>query len=131
MNFRKRITALSVALIVLFLAGCAPAAEEGGVPVTGGTSIPLPTSIPTGLPPQVVLDAQQWLAQQLNVAVEQVQIVEVEQAEWTDSCLGLGGPNESCLQAITPGWRAVFEINGQRYEVRTDETGSAIRLATP
>jgi hypothetical protein len=83
------------------------------------------------LPPQVVLDAQQWLAQQLNVAIEQVQIVEVEQAEWTDSCLGLGGPNESCLQAITPGWRAVFEINGQRYEVRTDETGSAIRLATP
>jgi heat shock protein HslJ len=43
----------------------------------------------------------------------------------------LGRPNESCLQAITPGWRAVFEINGQRYEVRTDETASTMRLATP
>jgi hypothetical protein len=43
----------------------------------------------------------------------------------------LGRLNESCLQAITPGWRAVFEINGQRYEVRTDETGSTIRLASP
>jgi putative lipoprotein len=43
----------------------------------------------------------------------------------------LGRPNESCLQAVTPGWQAVFEINGQRFEVRTDETGSVIRLASP
>jgi hypothetical protein len=65
------------------------------------------------------------------VAVEQIRVVEVEKAEWTDSCLGLGQPNESCLQAITPGWRVVLEVNGQRYEVRTDETASTIRLAFP
>jgi heat shock protein HslJ len=76
-----------------------------------------------------VLNAQQWLATQLNVVVEQARIVDLEQTEWTDSCLGLGRLNESCLQAITPGWRAVFEINGVTYEVRTDETGSVFRLA--
>lgn len=122
MTFRKRMTYLWVSLSVLFLAACAP--QGSGVPVTGQTPSP-------GLPPKAVLDAQQWLATQLSVAVEQVQIMEVEQAEWSDSCLGLGGPNESCLQVITPGWRAVFEINGQLYEVRTDETGSIIRLASP
>ncbi|MBN2118754.1 MAG: META domain-containing protein [Anaerolineales bacterium] len=77
------------------------------------------------------MDAQRWLAAHLSVAIEEVQIVELEQAEWTDSCLGVGRSNESCLQVITPGWRVVFEINGQRYEVRTDETGSTIRLASP
>jgi heat shock protein HslJ len=101
------------------------------VPVTGQTPSSNTPSATPGLPPKAVLDAQQWLAAQLNLAVEQVKITAVEQAEWTDSCLGLGRLNESCAQVITPGWRVVFEINGQPYEVRTDETGSTIRLASP
>lgn len=120
MTFQKRLIYLGIALSVLLLAACAP--QGGDVPVTDGTP---------GLPPEAVLAAQQWLATQLSVAADRVQIIEVEQAEWTDSCLGLGGPEESCAQVITPGWRAVFEVDGQRYEVRTDETGSTIRLASP
>ena len=34
----------------------------------------------TGLPPEAVLDAQRWLADQLNTAAEQVTIVTIEQA---------------------------------------------------
>jgi heat shock protein HslJ len=83
----------------------------------------------TTLPPNTVLLAQQWLATQLNTAADQIQIVEVEQAEWTDSCLGLGRLNESCLQAITPGWRVVLQSSGVTYEIRTDQTASTIRLA--
>jgi len=118
-------------LLSLVLAACVP--QGTGIPVTGETAVSgAATLVATvGVHPQAILAAQQWLATQLNVAAEQVQVSDVEQVEWTDSCLGLGRPNESCLQAITPGWRAVFEINGQRFEVRTDETGSAIRLASP
>ena len=129
MNFRNKTTLLLLVGSLLILFGCAPQAP--GVPVTGDT----PTvSVPSGspdLPAEAVLEAQQWLATQLSVAAEQVQIIEAEQAEWTDSCLGLGRPNESCLQVITPGWRVVLEVNGQRYEVRTDQTGSVIRVASP
>jgi len=115
--------------LILTLAACGP--QGVGVPVTGETpSVSTPVASPD-LPAKAVLDAQQWLATQLSVAAEQVQIIEAEQAEWTDSCLGLGRPNESCLQAITPGWRVVLEVNGQRYEVRTDQTGSVIRVASP
>jgi heat shock protein HslJ len=122
---------MGLILMALILAACAP--QEPGVPVTGETAVSgAETVVATlGVTPEAVLAAQQWLATQLSVAAEQVQIVEVGQAEWTDSCLGLGRPEESCLQVITPGWSAVFEINGQRYEVRTDETGSIIRLASP
>jgi heat shock protein HslJ len=76
-----------------------------------------------------VLAAQQWLAAQLGVLAKDVKIDNLEQTQWPDSCLGLGRPNESCAQVVTPGWKAVFEVNGNTYEVRTDETGSTIRLA--
>ena len=131
MTFCKRTMYVGMSLLALILAACAP--QGTGIPVTGETAVSgAATAVATaGVTPQAILAAQQWLATQLSVAAEQVQISDVEQAEWTDSCLGLGRPNESCLQAITPGWRAVFEINGQRFEVRTDETGSVIRLASP
>ena len=125
---RKQILPVILAGLLFALAACAPQAD--GVPVTGETATPGgdATASPV-LPPEAVLNAQQWLSDQLRVAAEQIQIVDLEQAEWGDSCLGLGRLNESCLQAITPGWRAVFEVNGVTYEVRTDETGSTIRLA--
>jgi len=110
-------------IAILVLAACAP--QAGQIPVTDGEQTPTVT------PPEAVLKAQKWLAAQFNAAAEQVQIIEVEHAEWSDSCLGLGRPDESCALVITPGWRAVLEINGQRYEVRTDESGSVIRLASP
>jgi hypothetical protein len=81
------------------------------------------------IPPELLRDAQEWLAAQLNMLADEVQVVAVEQVEWTDSCLGLGQANESCLAAPTPGWRLVFEVNGERHEVRTDDTGTAFRLA--
>jgi hypothetical protein len=69
------------------------------------------------------------LAGEVNVSAQDLRLGKAERVEWTDSCFGLGGPAESCLQAMTPGWRIVFEAKGQQYEVRTDETGSSFRLA--
>jgi heat shock protein HslJ len=109
----------------------APTATTGAI---AGAPSPTPDPAgaqPTGLPPEAVLDAQRWLANQLGLPVEQVQIVDQQQAEWTDSCLGLGGPAESCLAVITPGWLVMLAADGQTYEVRTDETGDTIRSATP
>lgn len=125
MFYWKKCIAIVLTLTIFALTACA--SQEPQVPVTGQTLIP--GTAP--LPPKVILDAQQWLAGQLSVAAEQVQIRDVEQAEWPDSCLGLGRPEESCAAVITPGWRAVFDVNGQSYEVRTNEDGSVIRLAAP
>ena len=131
MRFHKRIIWVGMSLLALILAACAP--QGSGIPATGETAVSGAATVAAtvGVTPQAILAAQQWLATQLSVAAEQVQVSDVEHVEWTDSCLGLGRANESCLQSITPGWRAVFEINDQRFEVRTDETGSAIRLAAP
>ena len=85
--------------------------------------------LPVGeLAPLAVLEAQRFLSGELDVPLEQVQLVSSEQIVWSDSCLGLGGIAESCLAEDTPGWRAVFEVEGEQYELRTDEEGAEIRL---
>ena len=68
--------------------------------------------------PDAVLQAQSLLAEQLEVPVEEVVVVSMEEVEWTDSCFGLGGPDEICAAVITPGWLIIFDVDGERYEVR-------------
>lgn len=79
--------------------------------------------------PGSVTSALEALAGELGVAPEAIEVLSFEAAEWGDSCLGLGGPAESCLQVITPGWLVMLSIDGTEYEVRTDETGNAVRIA--
>ena len=51
---------------------------------------------------------------------------------WTDGCLGLGGPAEACLAALTEGWQVeVIETNtNQSYFYRTTLNGDSIRRST-
>jgi hypothetical protein len=81
------------------------------------------------LPPVAVVKAREALAADLNVSVETVAIESYEPKEWTDSCLGLGGPAESCLAAIYPGWQVTLSVDDSEViEVRTDELGEIIRI---
>jgi hypothetical protein len=79
------------------------------------------------LPPDVALSIQNKVSELQGVPVESLELKMVERQEWPDSCLGLGGPDESCAQVITPGWLLAFTVNGQEYRYRADETGTMIR----
>lgn len=68
------------------------------------------------------------LAAETGLDPQDIQLIKVEDEEWMDSCLGLGGPAESCLLVITPGYRVTLEADGTQYVYRTDETGSQVRL---
>ena len=86
--------------------------------------------LPVGeLAPLAVLEAHHFLSDELDVLVEQVRLVSSEQVVWSNSCLGLGGISESCLAEDTPGWRTIFKVDGQQYELRTDKDGTELRLA--
>jgi hypothetical protein len=136
---------LLAALLAVFLVGCAtpalsspddataaPGAAEtpANTPATDESPLATPDAGAAGeLSGELAAAATTWLAGQANVGAADLSVVEAERVEWTDSCFGLGGPAESCLQAMTPGWRIVFEAGGQQYEVRTDEAGTSFRLA--
>jgi heat shock protein HslJ len=128
----NRLAILILALLVLASSACAPQAggPTPGLPVAtpAGTETPgaAPETTPTA-PPEVAQAARAWLAGQLDLPPEQVAIGESERRLWQDSCLGLGGPAESCAQAVTPGWLLLLEAGGETYEVRTDEQATAIR----
>ncbi len=128
---RRPLLLMVGALLAILAAGCV-----SPVAALTGSATPVPSEAETpnsgstgGLAKDVASRAIEWLAGEKNVPVADVRLVRAERTEWTDSCFGLGGPTESCLQASTPGWRITFEAAGQQYEVRTDESGSSFRLA--
>jgi len=51
-----------------------------------------------------------------------------EAADWPDSCLGLPGPSETCLDVITPGFRIVLKHDGVACTWRTNADGTEVRL---
>lgn len=93
-----------------------------------------PGAVPTEMPDeeQVAVEAlpaaRAALADFLGVDEDALGLEKIEDAEWSDSCLGLGGPAESCLAAITPGYAITFSVDGESYVVRTDLEGIAVRV---
>jgi hypothetical protein len=119
----KKILVLSVLVGILMMAGCS---LSSGIPATETVSS-VGTEIASALPPDVAVQIQNQVSQAIGVPVDQIQIKTVEQRDWPDSCLGLGKPDESCAQVITPGWLVVFNASGKEYSFRADETGTNIR----
>ena len=95
----------------------------------GGTAEPVQEEGEGGLPPVAIIRAREALAADLQVGIETVTIQSWFPQEWSDSCLGLGGPAESCLAAIHPGWQVMLQVGGgEVYDVRSDELGDIIRI---
>lgn len=115
-----------VILAGMLLAACTPAAQP--IPATI-TPVP-PTPVETGVPvPPAAQAVQASLAERLGVDPSEVKIREITEMQWSDTCLGLGGPAEMCGQVIVPGFRIVVEAKGQQVVFRTDRDGSTIREA--
>ena len=134
MSDKKLFMTLLVLLIAL-LAACAPgqAAQPTTEPAPAETPIaetPMSETPAAGNTSEAVTAAAvARLAADLGLAEADVTVLSAEETEFTDGCLGLGGPAESCLQAITPGWLVMLSANGQEYEVHTDATGQQVRIA--
>jgi hypothetical protein len=123
----KRHNVLTVLLLIVFvLAACSPqvAPQPGAPQETPVVSEPLP---PTGDLPAGVEAARQALADRLGISVDDIAVVNYDQVDWPDGCLGLGGPAEACLAAITPGYAVTLEVNSDQYAYRTDLEGLAVR----
>jgi len=109
-------------LMAFVFAACSPQSlPSAETPVS---SEPIP---PVDEFPAAIEAARQALADQLGIPIEQVSVVGYNQVDWPDGCLGLGGPAELCLAAITPGYDVRLEAGGEQYAFRTDLDGSAIR----
>lgn len=81
------------------------------------------------LPPSVINAVRRQIARTYRIPPDQLKVVSYTQQNWSDSCLGLGRPNEACGQVIIEnGWRVVMSYDRQTWIVRTDATGRIVRL---
>lgn len=96
-------------------------------PVEAPTT-PEPTTPEAALPSEVEIAVKAALAAEIGDTETTVE--SYSRQTWSDGCLGLGGPAEACLAALTEGWQVelVDSATGNRYTYRTNENGSAVRL---
>ena len=97
---------------------------------TSSTDVP-PTQVnpalEDALPADVALTIRNQISELLGVPIESIQIEKLEKMDWPNSCLGLPQADEACAEAITPGWLLTFNIDGQEFRFRANETGTVIR----
>jgi len=137
MSYKKLLMVL-LSLLIALLAACTPAADEGA----GGEAAETPAmddaddgvddtddTDDDDASSAITAAATAHLAGELGISEGQIEVVSAEQTEFTDSCLGLGQANESCLQAMTPGWLVTLRADGVEYVLHTDETGEQVRVA--
>jgi hypothetical protein len=85
--------------------------------------------VPENVPPQsIITDAEKVLSEKTGVPIDELIFKEVEDYVWPDLCLGLPEQGEMCAQVTTEGWRFIYDVNGEDYEVRTDEAGVNVRI---
>lgn len=113
----KRLSVFAILIFAMILAACQPA-QTDLLPVTGEEDLPPAV--------QAVLDQ---VSQQTGVDIQDIEIVTLEQVDWPDACLGLPEADEACADVVTPGFRVELEVNDQRFEFRTDQSGAIIRQA--
>lgn len=105
--------------------------DEGTTPALTSTPLtpPPPSASPQASLPRAVEVVQVDLAAHLGVPVATIEVVQVEEVVWPDTCLGLPAP-ELCAPGETPGYRVVLRALGQEYRYHTDES-ETFRYAGP
>lgn len=75
---------------------------------------------------KVITAAKSMLATQLQISVASIQLVDIQQVQWPDGCLGVQQPGIMCAMHVVDGYRVTLSAQGQTHEVRTNLDGSQI-----
>lgn len=58
----------------------------------------------------------------VGVGQSDVEIINIEEKQWPDACLGVTQPETVCAQVITPGYLVKVLVVSQIYEVHTNQS---------
>jgi hypothetical protein len=122
----------SIVCMLFYMVGCSQAADPNtpndATPMLPaqppqGDSTPMPPDLPTSAvsgTERLIEIAQEDLVQRLSIPTTQINLVEITEAEWSDSSLDCPQPGMEYLQVITPGYRILLEANGIQYEYHSN-----------
>jgi hypothetical protein len=128
------ITRLTLSLLgTALLLSCTVPSESASSPEArdapaATTTAPAEDELPVAVRDRIKAD----LASQLGIPTTDLTISQHSRETFSDSCLGLGGPAESCLAVLTEGWQVevVYAQTGERYVYRSDLSGNQVRQMT-
>lgn len=118
---------IGLVVLAIIISGILYFTPAQDLPVVTSADNAPPGSIHNLPVPPAVAAVRTYVAAKAGIEEGLVIIMTAYEKEWSDSCLGLGGPAESCLQAITPGWEVSVQANGKVTTYRTNADGSVIR----
>jgi len=71
------------------------------------------------------------VAEMRGLSLDEITVLEVMEVTFRDGCLELGQAYESCLSALTPGYRVHFQLPDGDAWYHLDQTGAIFREAGP
>ena len=75
---------------------------------------------------EAVSAAREVLSASLGVSSSQVELLIAEEVMWSNTSLGCPEPGKQYAEVVVPGFRAIFEYEGQKYEYHTNIDGSMV-----
>ncbi len=70
----------------------------------------------------LVEQARADLAGRLNVAADQIEVLNAEPVKWPDACIGVYRPGQFCAEVITRGSRITLRVHGRDYFYNASDT---------
>lgn len=155
---RPALTVTALAAAVALLAGCGQedATNGGGAGSGGGTTVepttpdpttpdpttpgpaptdPVPpsqgTAAPTAVPQSVVDESIALLAEQLGVAVDQIEVTNAMEIEWRDGSIGCAEKGTAYTQALVQGVLVELTVDGTTYAFHQGQDQAPFYCAAP
>ena len=92
------------------------------------TDAPPPTAPAANPLPEALLAVKKTIAEQVNLGVDDIKLVNYENAQWSNNCLDWPEAGQECLETITTGYSGIVDAGLQNFLFRTNQDGSVTRI---
>ncbi len=137
---RPGLAMLAAAASIVLISSCGQEAAPGDAPASGGstpsatsstTSAPTTSPEATSAPQSVVDQAIALLADQLEVAPTQIEVVRSIEVDWRDGSIGCPKNDLGYIQVITPGSLVELGVDGTTYAFHAQRDQPPFYCADP
>ncbi|MQQ99789.1 hypothetical protein [Glaciimonas soli] len=120
-------SAFSMVCVVMALAGCqSQGASATGVHNEHTPLVPAPQPEQPGLSSAFLQTIKQDLSKRTGIPDSAINVLKVENKQWSDGALGCPKPGQMYMQMIIDGYTVQLQVKDMVYEYHTDQGNSFV-----